>query len=118
MLRLEVEDSGPGIPTDRLDEIFETFVQLDHDPNVESGTGLGLAIARSLVTMMGGEIMVESEVGRGSLFRVELPMQLAEAGMVTPSEHPAAEVGLRRFRPVSLNGASWSWTMTPRTACS
>ena len=100
MLRFEVEDSGSGIPKDKQDEIFETFVQLEHDPNVESGTGLGLAIASSLVAMMSGEIMVESEVGQGSLFRVELPMQLAEGGMVASSEASVAEmVGLQAGQP-------------------
>ena len=80
MLQLEVEDTGPGIPSDQLDQIFEAFVQVEAAPNGEEGNGLGLTISKSLVEMMGGEIAVESEVGRGTLFRVNIPMQLAEAG--------------------------------------
>jgi signal transduction histidine kinase/CheY-like chemotaxis protein len=99
-LRLEVKDSGPGIPKEKQDEIFESFVQLERAPHVESGTGLGLAISRSLVTMMNGEISVESEMGQGSSFRVELPVQLAEAEMVAAGEVSAAEVvGLQVGQP-------------------
>ena len=81
MLQLEVEDTGPGIASEQLDQIFEAFVQGEAARNGEKGTGLGLTISRGLVEMMGGEITVESELGRGSLFRVTIPMQLAEAGV-------------------------------------
>jgi CheY-like chemotaxis protein/anti-sigma regulatory factor (Ser/Thr protein kinase) len=98
MLQLEVEDSGPGIPPDKLAEVFETFVQLDQ--TAEKGTGLGLAISKSLADMMGGQITVDSEVGRGTLFRVNLPLPWHEAGMVTPDEAPAATVsGLQAGQP-------------------
>jgi signal transduction histidine kinase/DNA-binding response OmpR family regulator len=85
ILELEVEDSGPGIPKEKQGEIFDAFVQLDQAANEDVGTGLGLPISMSLVEMMGGDIGVDSEVGRGSLFRVTLPMQLAEAERLTPS---------------------------------
>jgi signal transduction histidine kinase/ligand-binding sensor domain-containing protein/FixJ family two-component response regulator len=86
MLKFEVEDSGPGVPQEKQDEIFDTFVQLDQAANVERGTGLGLTISKSLVEMMGGDIGVESEVGKGSIFRVLIPMQWAEVGSATPVE--------------------------------
>ena len=92
VLRLEVQDSGPGIPQDRLDAVFDTFVQLDQTPNTEGGTGLGLAISKTLVDMMDGEITVESEPAEGSLFTVTLPFHLAEAGATIPGEAPFEEV--------------------------
>ena len=70
---LHVSDSGTGIPAEKLQTIFEPFVQLGRGltSNVE-GTGLGLAISRDLVRGMGGELVAESTPGRGSTFRIEL----------------------------------------------
>jgi PAS domain S-box-containing protein len=68
-----VEDSGPGIPADRLDEIFEPFVQLNRTfGNPREGTGLGLAISRDLARGMQGDLTVVSRVGKGSKFTVSL----------------------------------------------
>jgi signal transduction histidine kinase len=63
-----------GIPADRLQAIFEPFVQVDSEfTRRASGAGLGLAISRDLARMMGGELTVESGLGRGSTFSVSLP---------------------------------------------
>jgi signal transduction histidine kinase len=70
-LRISIEDRGPGIPAERLGEIFDEFVQLGNGE--QGGTGLGLAIARSLARSLGGEVTVESEIGAGSTFTVVLP---------------------------------------------
>jgi CheY-like chemotaxis protein len=100
MLQLEVQDSGPGIPQDKLDKVFETFVRLDHAQNTERGTGLGLAISKMLVDMMNGEITIESKPGQGSLFKVKIPLQMVEAGTAIPSKTPIAEViGLQADQP-------------------
>ncbi len=70
---IAVSDSGCGIPPDRIDSIFQPFVQLASGPQDEPvGTGLGLSITRALVDAMGGEIEVESTPGGGSTFRVRL----------------------------------------------
>ncbi|WP_300672695.1 transporter substrate-binding domain-containing protein [Desulfoluna sp.] len=82
MLQIEVEDSGPGIASEQLGRIFEPFHQAESSPSTVKGTGLGLAISKSFVELMDGEIHVESKLGEGSLFRVELPVALAEAGDV------------------------------------
>ncbi len=67
-VRFEVRDTGPGIPPDHLEEIFRPFEQVKEQRDHAGGTGLGLPISRSLVRMMGGELRVESTVGRGSSF--------------------------------------------------
>lgn len=69
LIEYSVEDTGLGIPPDRLDSIFEDFTQVDSSVARKfGGTGLGLAITRKLVHLMGGEIRAESEPGRGSRF--------------------------------------------------
>ncbi len=73
-LFFEVEDSGTGIAPDEQLRIFHPFVQ-GGAPGEQAGTGLGLTITRQYAELMGGEICLESKAGRGSLFRVSLPMQ-------------------------------------------
>jgi signal transduction histidine kinase len=69
-----VSDTGPGIPPDKLDAIFEPFVQLTPGlPNRRGGIGLGLAISRDLAHAMAGELRLESAVGVGSRFTLDLP---------------------------------------------
>jgi signal transduction histidine kinase/CHASE3 domain sensor protein len=73
-VRLEVQDTGLGIPADRIKEIFEPFVQVDDAlTRTASGAGLGLAISRDLARAMGGDLSVQSEPGRGSVFWVTFP---------------------------------------------
>jgi len=70
---IHVSDTGVGIPADKLEAIFEPFVQVDRPYNGQrQGTGLGLAISRDLARGMGGELMAESELGKGSVFTVRL----------------------------------------------
>ncbi len=77
-LQFVVEDSGTGIPQDKLHSIFDKFTQADGSVSRKyGGTGLGLAITKKLVELHGGEIHVESEVGRGTKFRVRLQCQIA-----------------------------------------
>jgi CheY-like chemotaxis protein len=72
-LRVEVEDTGIGIPADRRERVFGTFERL-HEGRVEvSGTGLGLALTKKLVELHGGEIGFESVEGRGTTFRLRIP---------------------------------------------
>ena len=79
-LRLEVHDTGVGIPEGELERIFDKFEQVETRRGRRyGGTGLGLAISRHLVRRMGGEIDVESQVGLGTTFRVGLDLAVAEA---------------------------------------
>jgi signal transduction histidine kinase len=69
-----VQDSGCGIPPDRLDNVFEPFVQVDSSrTRPQGGTGLGLSISRDFALGMGGQLLVESELGKGSTFTLVLP---------------------------------------------
>lgn len=72
-IRMSVEDTGKGIPRDQLVDIFEPFNRLDAEYSSIEGTGIGLTITRQLVETMGGSIGLESEVGRGSKFWIDLP---------------------------------------------
>jgi signal transduction histidine kinase/ActR/RegA family two-component response regulator len=72
----DVEDTGIGISPEDQQHVFNPFVQVDAR-DINKGTGLGLAITRQLVQMMGGSISLESEPGKGSSFRVELPLKEA-----------------------------------------
>ncbi len=85
VVRLNVADSGRGIPPERIGELFKPFSRLDADKSQIQGTGVGLAVTKSLMELMGGRIGVESEAGRGSVFWVELAEVV---GM--PENRPAA----------------------------
>ncbi|HEX6070183.1 MAG TPA: ATP-binding protein, partial [Longimicrobiaceae bacterium] len=74
VLRFGVRDTGPGIPADRLGELFVPFSRLGAEEDGVEGTGLGLALSKRLVEAMHGEMRVESILGKGSTFWVELPI--------------------------------------------
>jgi len=74
-LRIRVMDTGPGIPARRLVELFQPFNRLDAEGSDIEGTGIGLTITQRIVEMMGGAVGVESEVGIGSTFWIELPLE-------------------------------------------
>lgn len=87
-LTLSVEDTGEGIPQGQLPHIFEKFRQVDgSSTRTKGGTGLGLAIVKELCRVLGGDISVESTLGRGTVFRVELE-GVVEAGDVQKSLRP------------------------------
>jgi len=80
VLHVVLEDSGVGIPADRLQTIFDPFMQSDNSvARTYGGTGLGLSISARIVRLMGGEIEVESSPGQGARFRFSLPLQTATA---------------------------------------
>ncbi|MFC1836047.1 ATP-binding protein [Thermodesulfobacteriota bacterium] len=79
ILSFDVEDTGPGIPESYMESIFDPFVRTDSGLSSQDGTGLGLAIPRQFVQLMGGDISVTSEVGKGStFFHIEIEPAAAE----------------------------------------
>lgn len=76
IISCEVQDSGIGIPQDKLPTLFESFTQADASTTRKyGGTGLGLTIAKRLTQMMGGDLLVESELGKGSCFSFQLELE-------------------------------------------
>jgi signal transduction histidine kinase/DNA-binding response OmpR family regulator len=105
-LVIEVEDTGVGIPADRLEMIFHPFVQAGAHPAKEGqGTGLGLAIVKSLAEMMGGSVTAASELARGTLFRLRLPAVALSQGMpATDRWMSAPATNFNSLRPATVLG--------------
>jgi CheY-like chemotaxis protein len=112
-IRISVRDTGEGIAADKLDQLFQPFNRLGKEASAEQGTGIGLVVTKRLVELMGGSIGVESTVGTGTLFWIELVQteapQLADLdadGAVVA--HPPAEGGapLRTLLYVEDNPAN------------
>jgi CheY-like chemotaxis protein len=95
-LRISVEDTGFGIPSERMELLFTPFERLGAEQAGVEGTGLGLALSRGLMEAMGGSLSATSEEGRGSCFWVELPVAprpalVETSDIVPPSIEPEPE---------------------------
>jgi signal transduction histidine kinase len=75
-VQIYIIDNGPGIPQEALPHLFEQFVRVDGEEQQSEGSGLGLAICKQIITEHGGDIAVESELGRGTSMSVTLPVDL------------------------------------------
>ena len=76
-VRISITDTGAGLPPDKLAQLFEPFNRLGQETGAEEGTGIGLVVSKRLVELMGGSIGVESTVGVGSVFWIELKATVA-----------------------------------------
>jgi signal transduction histidine kinase/CheY-like chemotaxis protein len=103
-LIIEVEDTGVGIPQDKLDAIFKPFVQAGAHPEKEKqGTGLGLSIVKRLVETMGGAVTVVSTLGQGSVFHLRFPNVPISARLSTSQKLlPDGEVDFNELRPATF----------------
>ena len=88
LLRVEIEDTGPGISPDDQDKLFRHFEQTKTGQQAGTGTGLGLAISREFVRLMAGDITVNSQVGKGSVFIIHLPLKEGDAQAVLAKDKP------------------------------
>ena len=97
-IAITVSDTGIGIPADKLQHVFHAFEQVDASTSRQyGGTGLGLAISRRIAMLLGGDIVLASESGRGSTFTVYLPEEAPDVGRtadVVPLQQAAAEATL------------------------
>ncbi len=101
-IRLSVADTGIGIAPDRMAHLFQPFIQVHQNPSrMYGGTGLGLALSRQLCRMLGGDISVTSEVGKGSVFTVRLPAVIN--AMYTTDVRLDFSDGRRRFTDVATS---------------
>lgn len=90
ILEFTVSDTGIGIPANRINSIFESFVQLEESGKARlKGTGLGLTISKELVELMGGSIRVESKPGEGSIFSFDIPLRPEERREMSHEPVPA-----------------------------
>jgi len=94
-LRVEVEDTGPGISADDQTKLFRHFEQTKTGQQAGTGTGLGLAISREFARLMGGDITVSSQVGKGSVFAIYLPLKESEKQAVPLIDKPRHLLGLK-----------------------
>ncbi len=94
-LQIEIEDTGPGISTEDQDKLFRHFEQTKTGQQAGTGTGLGLAISREFVRLMGGDITLNSQVGKGSIFVIRLPLKEGEAQAVETKEKPRQVIRLQ-----------------------
>jgi len=101
-MKIGVEDTGTGIPADKLGVLFEKFSQVDGSTTRKyGGTGLGLAISKQLVNLMGGEVGVQSEEGKGSTFWFTLPLEVDTEARPEPA--PVEDLRGRRVLIVDDN---------------
>jgi signal transduction histidine kinase/DNA-binding response OmpR family regulator len=122
-LAFGVEDTGIGIPPERMDRLFKSFSQVDASTTRRyGGTGLGLAISSRLVELMGGQITVSSEVGRGSRFSFMIPARVPPDGTPLPFSMPRVDLRGSRVLVVDDNAinrrilerqlANWDMSVT------
>ncbi|NJR66970.1 MAG: hypothetical protein HC772_19325 [Leptolyngbyaceae cyanobacterium CRU_2_3] len=96
-LCFEVADTGLGIAPHELNLIFESFMQAEAGRQSQQGTGLGLAICRRFVQLMGGELKVSSQLGKGSVFSFALPLKVAEAPTEAAIAPTQSQSGLTEY---------------------
>ncbi len=113
VFHIEIEDSGRGIAPEELPRIFDRFFQSTaEDASLQGGSGIGLALAKELAQLLGGDLKVDSELGRGSRFHLELPLEKTTPAFektslpskVEISTEIAKKAGEPTYKPILLSG--------------
>ncbi|MCL1465209.1 hybrid sensor histidine kinase/response regulator [Argonema galeatum] len=99
LFTFEVEDTGPGIAPEELNNLFKAFVQTKTGKTSHQGTGLGLAISRQFVKLMKGEITVSSEVGKGTIFKFDIAIAQVDATDIKSKQSPRRVIALEPNQP-------------------
>ncbi|WP_162264473.1 ATP-binding protein [Thiobacillus denitrificans] len=89
-IRISIQDTGEGLPPEKLAQLFQPFNRLGQEDSAEEGTGIGLVVSKRLVELMGGEIGAESTVGVGSVFWIELNSAIAPQLAAGTADEPHA----------------------------
>jgi signal transduction histidine kinase/CheY-like chemotaxis protein len=91
-----ISDTGIGIPSDKIHTIYDQFVKIETQPGkIYGGTGMGLPITKHIIDLMGGVIQVQSKVGKGTKFSVELSFELVSEENISPIKTPKDLQGMR-----------------------
>ncbi len=91
----EIEDTGPGIAPEEINNLFLPFVQTTKGRKSQKGTGLGLAIAKKFIELMGGDISVHSELGKGTIFKFYVAAEITDGSKIVEQKPNRKVVGLR-----------------------
>ena len=98
-LHFEIEDTGCGMAPDELDKLFQAFVQTQAGVSYQQGTGLGLVISQQFVKLMGGLITVRSQVGSGTTFTFDIPINVVDATSIKPKQLSRQVIALEPNQP-------------------
>jgi len=95
VIAFEIEDTGTGIAPEEIDSLFQVFTQTETGKESQEGTGLGLSISKKFVELMGGEIAVTSQSGKGTVFAFKIQAQAAEGTLVQSQQSTRRVIGLQ-----------------------
>ncbi len=98
-LEFEIEDTGVGIAPEELGYLFQAFVQTSSGQKAQQGTGLGLTISNEFVRLMGGDLTVDSQLERGTIFRFEIEVSAVDAAAITTPKIIREVIGIERDQP-------------------
>jgi signal transduction histidine kinase len=103
VLKFVIKDSGIGIPTDKIDTIFETFTRVRTKDRIYEGTGLGLAIVKNLVDQQNGKVWAESKLGEGTTMHIEMPFKkVSVSNALSSRQNVQVEVERLKYESFSL----------------
>ncbi len=97
-LSFQVSDTGPGIPADELDSIFEPFFQAKTHSSNQEGVGLGLSMSQQFVRLLGGELTVSSVLGQGATFQFEIPVEFVDPFSIAASPDVQQAIAPESYR--------------------